>query len=94
MERIYSYSSYRCFLYSKESRRGNSIPKQFEGQDSFGAEWVSLNDLSIHNASPLVLKAIEWIQTGSIGLEVTWFEKWEVKKSLQIEGKKESTDDY
>lgn len=71
-----------------------SMPEQFAGQDSLGAEWVALNDLSILNASPLALKAIEWIQTGSIKHEVTWFEKWEVKKTLQIEGQKESTDDY
>ncbi len=61
-----------------------SVPEQFEGQDSLGAEWVALEDISINNASPLVLKAVEWIKTGSIGLEVTWFEEWEVKKTFHI----------
>ncbi|WP_303982517.1 NUDIX hydrolase [Niallia circulans] len=93
--REYTHIHHIAAFYTVRKVGGEiSLPKQFEGQDSFGAEWVSLNDLSIHNASPLVLKVIEWIQTGSIGLEVTWFEKWEVKNSLQIEGKKESTDDY
>jgi len=60
------------------------VPKQFDGQDSLGAEWLTLDKLSIDNASPLVLKAVEWIQTGSIGLEVTWFKEWEGKKSFHI----------
>lgn len=61
-----------------------TVPEQFEGQDSLGAEWVALEDISINNASPLVLKAAEWIRTESLGLEVTWFEEWEVKKSFHI----------
>ncbi|MCF2650014.1 MULTISPECIES: NUDIX hydrolase [Niallia] len=60
------------------------VPEQFEGQDSLGAEWVSIENITIHNASPLVLKAVEWIQTGSLGLEVTWFPEWEVKKTFHI----------
>ncbi|CAI9386600.1 NUDIX hydrolase [Niallia sp. Sow4_A1] len=61
-----------------------TVPEQFEGQDSLGAEWVSIENITIHNASPLVLKAVEWIQTGSLGWEVTWFPEWEVKKTFHI----------
>ncbi|WP_312096402.1 NUDIX hydrolase [Niallia sp.] len=61
-----------------------TMPEQFEGQDSLGAEWVSIEGISINNASPLVLKAVEWIKKGSLGLEVNWFEEWEVKKSFHI----------
>lgn len=34
-------------------------PKQFDGQDSLGALWVSENEVTVNNASPLVLKAFE-----------------------------------
>ncbi|MFF2755133.1 NUDIX hydrolase [Psychrobacillus sp. NPDC058041] len=34
-------------------------PENFEGQDSLGAVWVSEDEISAENASPLVLKAFE-----------------------------------
>lgn len=40
-----------------------STPEQFDGQDSLGALWVSEKDVSLINASPLVLKAFDWLRT-------------------------------
>ena len=55
-------------------------PEQFEGQDSFGAGWVAENEINADNASPLVLKAMEWLRTESLGLDVNHYPKFVVKK--------------
>lgn len=53
-------------------------PEPFPGQDSLGALWVSKDSLSIENASPLVMKAINWLDTKELGIGVDRYEKWEV----------------
>ncbi|MEK4517323.1 NUDIX hydrolase [Paenibacillus sp. FSL H8-0122] len=45
--------------------RPNTI-ESFEGQDSNGAIWLPLDEVTSNNSSPLVLQAIEWIRTGTI----------------------------
>jgi len=69
-------------VYYLVDRIGGQIvnPKQFDGQDSLGAFWVSESEVTLNNASPLVLKAFEWLKNGDLGLEVECFEHWEVKK--------------
>lgn len=54
------------------------VPEQFEGQDSLGAVWVSESDVHLNNASPLVLKAFEWIRTKNLGIDAVSYDKWEV----------------
>ena len=56
-----------------------SKPLQFEGQDSLGAEWVSETDISEENASPLVIKAFEWLKRSHLGIDVEVYSQWEVK---------------
>lgn len=58
-----------------------TIPKQFFGQDSLGALWVSKNEVTVNNSSPLVIKAFEWFNKGELCLNVECYENWEVKKS-------------
>jgi len=57
-----------------------SVPEEFEGQDSLGAEWVNRQDISEDNASPLVLKAMEWLETNDLGLKVNKYNDWIVKE--------------
>ncbi|GAA5416970.1 hypothetical protein Pryu01_02009 [Paraliobacillus ryukyuensis] len=57
-----------------------SVPEQFEGQDSLGAVWVTKQDVSQDNASPLVLKAFEWIESKKLGIDAVCYKQWEVKK--------------
>jgi len=57
-----------------------SEPLQFEGQDSLGAEWVSQQDVSVDNASPLVLKAFEWMKAKTLGIDVECYKEWKVNK--------------
>ena len=55
-------------------------PEQFEGQDSLGAVWVTENDISFENASPLVVKAFEWLKTGDLGIDAHVYTDWKVLK--------------
>lgn len=57
-----------------------SIPEQFVGQDSLGARWVKASDVSIDNASPLVLEAFRWIEEQQLDLEARHFSSWDVLK--------------
>ena len=57
-----------------------SIPEQFVGQDSLGARWVNASDVSIDNASPLVLEAFRWIEEQQLDLEARHFSNWDVLK--------------
>lgn len=68
-------------VYYLVKQVGGSLtePKQFVGQDSLGALWVSQADVSENNASPLVLKAFEWMKSRNLGLDVEKYEQWEVK---------------
>ncbi|QOV10215.1 NUDIX hydrolase [Viridibacillus arvi] len=54
------------------------IPEQFEGQDSLGAMWVSEKDVSLDNASPLVLKAFDWLKTKDLGIDADIYKDWKV----------------
>ncbi|QGH34157.1 NUDIX domain-containing protein [Gracilibacillus salitolerans] len=55
-----------------------SAPEQFDGQDSLEAIRVSEKDISLDNASPLVIKAFEWLRTGNLGIEAKTYEEWKV----------------
>lgn len=53
-------------------------PDPFPGQDSLGALWVPKEMLDLENASPLVLKAVNWLDTNELGMGVERYEKWKV----------------
>lgn len=74
---------YHIAVYYLVKQIGGDLiePEQFEGQDSLGAVWASEEEISIGNASPLVLKAFEWLKTGDLGLKENYYPKWKVIKS-------------
>ncbi|SET19050.1 hypothetical protein SAMN05216389_106241 [Oceanobacillus limi] len=69
-------------VFYSVSKIGGEIVKlkKFEGQDSLGAQWVSSKEVSVENASPLVLKAFEWMETERVGIEVNYYNEWEILK--------------
>ncbi|WP_404451387.1 NUDIX hydrolase [Virgibacillus necropolis] len=70
-----------AIFYSVKKIGGEiSKPDQFEGQDSDGALWVSKNDISDENASPLVLKAFDWLETGQLGINLVNYKDWLIKE--------------
>ena len=68
-------------VYYLVNKIGGEItqPEQFYGQDSLGGVWVSEQDITLDNASPLVLKAFEWLRTGELGINPICYAGWEVK---------------
>ncbi|MGD7023992.1 NUDIX hydrolase [Rossellomorea vietnamensis] len=60
---------------------GLAEPEQFDGQDSSGAEWISMEEATPDNSSPLVLKALEWLRNRELYLETHRFENWVIRDS-------------
>ncbi|QOY33830.2 NUDIX hydrolase [Anaerobacillus isosaccharinicus] len=79
-QRITHLHHIAVFYLVKLVRGGFNDPEQFDGQDSNGALWVPIDELTLDNASPLVLKAVDWLKTRKMGMDVVHFEQWEVKK--------------
>ena len=50
----------------------------FDGQDAAGALFVDLDDITEANASPLVLKAKQYLTTGYFDVAATRFTQWHV----------------
>ncbi|WP_242309493.1 NUDIX hydrolase [Bacillus cereus group sp. BfR-BA-01331] len=79
----YTHVHHIAVLYGVEKCDGEFIvPKQFEGQDSLGASWVPIVNISEENSSPLVCRAVEWLKTNELPLEVKKYESWLVKSSF------------
>ncbi|REE85285.1 ADP-ribose pyrophosphatase YjhB (NUDIX family) [Paenibacillus taihuensis] len=51
-----------------------SIVESFEGQDSNGAIWLSFDEVTSANSSPLVIQAIEWIRAGTLPIARGFFD--------------------
>lgn len=70
-----------AIFYSVKKIGGEiSKPEQFEGQDSDGALWVSEDNISVENASPLVLKTFDLMETGQLGLDLVNYKDWQIKE--------------
>lgn len=55
-------------------------PERFEGQDSLGVLWVSLDQITDDNSSPLVLQVMEWLKTGKLSFAFKRLDAWVVLK--------------
>ncbi|WP_366163187.1 NUDIX hydrolase [Bacillus infantis] len=75
----YTHVHHICVFYEVEGTGGLTQPMQFEGQDSQGALWISEHEATLDSASPLVLKAFEWLKTEKLGIDAECFEHWKVK---------------
>lgn len=53
-------------------------PEIFEEQDSLGALWVPVKEMTAENSSPLVIQAIEWLKTRKLSFEFQRLDTWEV----------------
>jgi ADP-ribose pyrophosphatase YjhB (NUDIX family) len=68
-----------CVFYEVGGTEDFTQPMQFEGQDSLGALWIAEHEATLESASPLVLKAFEWLKTEKLGIDVSCYDDWEVK---------------
>lgn len=76
-----SHIHHVAIFYLVQYKGGNLLvnPGTFEGQDSLGALWIPLSDLSADNSSPLVLQAMDWLKSGELPLNVQRLDDWVVK---------------
>lgn len=77
----YHYNQHIAVFYDVEELSGKieEIAPQFDGQDSLGAVFIPLENISIRNASPLVLKAKEYLLNNRrFEDEDTIFDEWTV----------------
>ncbi|MGM0788704.1 MAG: NUDIX hydrolase [Bacillota bacterium] len=75
----YTHVHHICVFYEVEGSGRLTQPLEFDGQDSVGALWISEHEANLDSASPLVLKAFEWLKTEKLGIDREFFEHWEVK---------------
>nr|WP_263969772.1 NUDIX domain-containing protein [Companilactobacillus kimchii] len=76
----YTWNEHICVFNLIEEYQGEvkATVTQFIGQDSLGAVWVPLSELSISNSSPLVLKAKEYLLMGKFETKDTEYPDWQV----------------
>ncbi|CAG7619807.1 hypothetical protein PAECIP111802_00623 [Paenibacillus allorhizosphaerae] len=48
--------------------------------DSLGAEWINVSDMNESNASPLVLTAKEWMESGALDISTKVYREWTIKR--------------
>lgn len=60
-----------------EGELSEEVP-QFFGQDSFGAELISVDAVLNLNSSPIVVQAVEYIKNGVFSTKETSFDYWDV----------------
>ncbi|WP_113929056.1 NUDIX hydrolase [Bacillus sp. P14.5] len=78
----FSHVHHIAVFYLVERTGGElAEPEQFDGQDSSGAEWISKEEVTAENSSPLVVKAMEWLRNREIDMETQHFETWEIQNS-------------
>ncbi|TDL82459.1 NUDIX domain-containing protein [Peribacillus frigoritolerans] len=76
----YEFVHHIAAFYLVEKVGGNlKNPQQFEGQDSLNAMWVSKDEASMNDASPLILKAFRWMEEEVLSPDVEVYEEWEIK---------------
>lgn len=74
-----------CVFYNIQGLSGEVQAQvaQFPGQDLLGARTIRLEDLTLKNASPLVLKAKEYLLNGrKFDAEDVSFDRWQVLTKL------------
>ncbi|MGD6901197.1 NUDIX hydrolase [Bacillus infantis] len=75
----YTHVHHICVFYKVEGNGRLTQPLEFDGQDSLGALWITEHEASLDNASPLVLKAFEWLRIKKLSVDAEYYDDWELK---------------
>jgi ADP-ribose pyrophosphatase YjhB (NUDIX family) len=76
----FSHVHHIAVFYSVKRIGGELVePLPFAGQDSLGALWISPEEANVDNASPLVMKALDWLKRGSLDWNTKHYESWDVR---------------
>ena len=82
----FTHVHHTAVFYTAEASGELRVPEQFADQDALGAEWISIEKLSLKNSSPLVMQAIQWLLSSEIPLETVVYPEWEIRESSFREG--------
>lgn len=82
----FTHVHHTAVFYIAEATGELRVPEQFAGQDALGAEWVSIDNLTISNSSPLVMQAINWQVSGELPLGTVVYSEWEIREGSFREG--------
>lgn len=82
----FSHVHHTVVFYTAEATGELRVPEQFVGQDALGAEWISVDTLSVMNSSPLVIQAIQWLLSSELPLETVVYPEWEIREKSFQEG--------
>lgn len=76
----YTWNEHICVfnLIDKYQGEVKDTVVQFIGQDSLGAVWVPLTDLTLENSSPLVIKARDFLLNGKFEIKDAEYPDWKV----------------
>lgn len=69
---------YEVRIDQSERQEIPEFVKSEESNDSTGTAWVPLQELTLGNSSPLVMKAVRWIQSGELAVEMEEYHDWRV----------------
>ncbi|WP_342562028.1 NUDIX hydrolase [Paenibacillus sp. FSL R7-0345] len=84
-EDFYTHMHHIAALYMvevKEDQQAAPI-EMFAGQDSLGAVWVELEEISLELASPVAVLAAEWLAGGRLPAVAGAYDQWEMKQPLE-----------
>lgn len=77
--RNFTHVHHRAVFFEVNETGGElDEPDEFEGQDSLGTCWLTEDEASKDNVSPLVLEAFRWFSLERIPTEPVIYEKWHV----------------
>lgn len=79
MWRNFTHVHHVAVFYKIAQAEGQfETPEVFDGQDSAGAHWVCIEKFNERNASPLVVKAVEWLKHRKVPNTATVYDSWAV----------------
>lgn len=80
-EDAFTHMHHIAALYTVEIS-GEGVPggiESFDEQDSLGAEWVDLSEVTLDSSSPVAVAAVEWLSRGSLPAVTRYYDDWEMK---------------
>ncbi|MHA6530669.1 NUDIX hydrolase [Paenibacillus sp. BAC0078] len=80
-EEAFTHMHHMAALYTVEIAGEGAPAKivEFAEQDSLGAEWVDLSEITLDSSSPVVVAAAEWLSSGSLPTETRYYDDWEIR---------------
>jgi ADP-ribose pyrophosphatase YjhB (NUDIX family) len=81
-EELYTHMHHIAALYTVEIDEHQAAAEivTFAGQDSLGAVWVELTEITLDSSSPVAVLAAEWLSGGRLPSEAGYHHEWIMKQ--------------